>query len=456
MNSPRQNTTTRFNEQAAGERPARKLALRWLSPGAQRSVQWLEGAKLLIGRAADADIVLDASGVSRRHAELHRQGPIYAIRDLGSTNGTHVNGSACAHSGLSEGDVIRLGSMVGVVARLDPTRGQRDSAEPAPGSVFGPDLASSLDELTRVADSDLPVMIWGETGVGKECVARALHTLSGRSGAFHAVNCAALPPALAEAELFGHRRGAFTGAEQAAQGHLRAAQGGTLLLDELADLPMPVQAKLLRALQERVVTPLGETRGVPIDVRFVAACQSLPSELVADGRLRQDLHARLNGLTLEVPPLRQRRADIAVLFGYFLTRQCGGRPPLVDAELLESLLLYAWPSNVRELELLTRRLLVLHGAQPLLRRAHLPEEVRAPRSASASTDSGLLGRREHDLRAFAAALRQTKGNVTQAAASVGISRQRAYRLLGKQSVEAVMGGAAAAAAADESDESRQH
>jgi transcriptional regulator with PAS, ATPase and Fis domain len=436
MSSPPQNTTTRLKGSATADERPRKTALRWLSFGAPSTYQLLEGATLTLGRAANADVVVDASGVSRQHAELRRQGPIYALRDLGSTNGTYVNGVRVEHSGLSEGDVVRFGSMVALVSRIEPeSLALPDVVELAPDVLIGPSFSSQLEELRRIAPSDLPVLIWGETGVGKECVARAIHLLSGRSGPFHAVNCAALPPALAEAELFGHRRGAFTGAEQAGLGHLRAADGGTLLLDELPDLPESVQAKLLRALQERCVTPLGDTRCVPVNLRLVAACQQSPTDLVQAKRLRQDLVARLNGLTLEVPPLRRRRADVAVLFGHFLNRHSGGRAPAVEADLLESLLLYDWPSNVRELELLTRRLLVQHGHSPILRRSHLPSELRPPVRVARQPDEKQVQRREHDRRLFADELRRHDGNIARAAAGAGISRQRAYRLLGKQSVE---------------------
>jgi transcriptional regulator with PAS, ATPase and Fis domain len=324
--------------------------------------------------------------------------------------------------------------MVGVVTRLDLGRFAEAAREVAPGSWFGPGLASELDQLERIAKSDLPVVLWGETGVGKERMARALHVLSGRSGAYHGINCAALPAALAEAELFGHRRGAFTGADQAGLGHLRAAHEGTLLLDELADLSLPLQAKLLRALQEKSVIPLGETRPFPIDVRIVAACQAPLADLVAQERLRPDLAARLNGLSIEVPPLRQRRLDVAQLLGYFLATYSGGRPPEVEPELLESLLVYGWPGNVRELELIARRLLVLHSHEPVLRLAHLPPELARKPSGPPSTLPPAADRREHDERAFARELRQNGGKIAPAALAANISRQRAYRLLGERSV----------------------
>jgi DNA-binding NtrC family response regulator len=406
------------------------LVIRWVA--ASHACSLLTGSQLTLGRGADADLRLDSTGVSRRHAELVRQGPVFSVRDLQSRNGTFVNGRRIEHAALSEGDVLRLGDSIGVVARVEPERANEPPVE-LDGALFGPDLAEQLAQIRVIAPSDLPVVVLGETGVGKESAARALHSLSGRCGPFHAVNCAALPTGLAEAELFGYRKGAFSGADGASVGHLRAAQGGTLLLDELAELPLATQAKLLRVLQEKQVTALGETRPTALDVRIVSACQQPLAELVAVKRLRQDLAARLAGTTLELKPLRARRSDIGYLFGYFLRKLSGGRPPRVDVRLLERLLLYGWPNNVRELSLLTQRLLVLHGQEPLLKQALLPEVFgrsegaeQEPRSLSAPPPAD---RNEHDLRALRDALRACDGNISRAAAKIGISRQRAYRLL---------------------------
>lgn len=218
-------------------------------------------------------------------------------------------------------------------------------------------------------------MILGETGTGKEGVAHAMHEWSARKGPFVAVNCAALVPTLAEAELFGYRRGAFTGAERASSGFFRAAQGGTLLLDEVTDLPESVQAKLLRALEQREISPLGESVPVRIDVRVLAGTQIPLAKMVEERRFRGDLCARLDGLTIRLPPLRERKQEIPYLFTHFLRLHSGGRPPDVEPRLVEQLCLYDWPFNVRELDLLARRLLVLHGHEELLRRSHLPEQI---------------------------------------------------------------------------------
>jgi transcriptional regulator with PAS, ATPase and Fis domain len=249
------------------------------------------------------------------------------------------------------------------------------------------------------------------------------------------VNCAALPLAIAEAELFGYRKGAFTGAERASGGYFRSADRGTLFLDEILDLPLPLQAKLLRAIEHREVQPLGEPEPVSVDLRIVCATQEALASAVQERRFRADLHARLDGLTVVLPPLRERREDIVPLFLRILGEQRGERPAAVDAKLLEALLLYDWPLNVRELVLLARRLLAVHGHEPVLKRAMLPERMIGGEPAAAATSaqpSSIARSPTQDEVAFEEllrALRQTAGNVSRAAAALGISRSRAYRLL---------------------------
>jgi two-component system response regulator FlrC len=278
-----------------------------------------------------------------------------------------------------------------------------------------------------------------------------MHEWSGRKGPFVAVNCATLVPTLAESELFGYRKGAFTGAERASTGHFRAAQGGTLLLDEVADLPEAVQAKLLRALEQNEILPLGESSPVPIDVRVLAATQIPLSILVAERYFRADLCARLDGLTIRLPPLRDRRQEIPFLLLHLLRMHSGGQPPEVEPRLVERLCLYDWPFNVRELDLLVRRLLVLHGKAPVLRRSFLPEHILNRPASAAKAPTGSFpppsvggaptsppaqntpeyhrARRDRELSQLGEALRAHNGSVARAAAAVGISRQRAYRLM---------------------------
>ncbi len=395
------------------------------------------GARSVVGRDEACDCALEGNEVSRRHAEFRVDGPLVAVRDLDSRNGVFVNGERIDDAPVAVGDVIRCGEWIGVLAADPP--GAPAFGELTPGWFGGAALAAAVEPLRQLS-VDLPVVVQGETGTGKEGTARALHAWSGRKGAFVAVNCAALPAELAESELFGHRKGAFTGADQASPGLIRAADGGTLFLDEILELPAALQAKLLRVLEERRVRPLGETRDIAVDIRVVTATQESLADAVASRRFRADLHARLDGLTVVLPPLRARREDIASLFLEFVRQQSGGRPPAIEPKLIEALCLYDWPLNVRELVLLARRLLALHGHERALKKLHLPERVLAPLERDGGESSPISpaapDRRvrratddQSEFEALVGALRSAEGSVAKAAALVGISRARAYRLI---------------------------
>jgi DNA-binding NtrC family response regulator len=285
-----------------------------------------------------------------------------------------------------------------------------------------------------VATTDLPIVIQAETGAGKEGAARAIAAWSARPGPFVAVNCAALPETLAEGELFGYRRGAFSGAERAHPGFLRAAHGGTLLLDEIADLPLPIQAKLLRAVEQQEVVPLGESEPVAIDVRFLAAAQGPLRRAVEENRFRGDLLARLDGLTVQLPPLRARVEEVPYLFGKLVEQHCGATaPPRLDPRLVERLCVHDWPFNVRELALLVRRLLAQHPHATVLDLGMLSDNLR-PGEIPAEPPSAARPEEERpdpDHAALLFALRAARGNVKRTAAALGISRGRLYRLMEK-------------------------
>jgi transcriptional regulator with PAS, ATPase and Fis domain len=402
----------------------------------------MQTGKKVVGRDEACDTILEGTEISRRHAEFRVDGPMLAVRDLDSRNGVFVNGVRKGDAPLGPGDVVRCGEWIGVAVADEDPSGVR---EIVPGWHGGPTLLAVIAPA-RAAGADLVLVLQGETGTGKEGLARAVHGWSDRRGPFVSVNCAALPPHLAEAELFGYRRGAFTGADRSSPGFFRAAHGGTLFLDEVLDLPADVQPKLLRALQEREVQALGETTPIAVDVRLIAAAQEPLANAVKAGRFRTDLQARLDGLTIVLPPLRERRDEIAPLFREFLRQHAGGRPPEMDPKFVEALCLHEWPLNVRELLALARRLLVLHGHEPMLKRAHLPEEFVAsgretsqpliagapPSEEPARGAEGRVRRSLDDDSEFAAlvaALRANRGSVAKAARAIGVSRARAYRLL---------------------------
>jgi two-component system response regulator AtoC len=240
----------------------------------------------------------------------------------------------------------------------------RDQVERGWGEFIGrsPKMRELYELIRQVAPARSSVLIAGETGTGKELVARAIHQASGRGGLFVPINCAAIPADLLESELFGHQKGAFTGAHRDRMGKFELSSGGTMFLDEVAEMPLGLQAKLLRVLQEETVERLGAQRAIRVDLRIVAATNRDPQQAVDDGAMRQDLFFRLNVVRVDVPPLRERREDIQSLAGHFLQKYSSelGRPvPRLTEAVIQSLMAYSWPGNVRELENLMERASVL-------------------------------------------------------------------------------------------------
>ncbi|WP_271202025.1 sigma-54-dependent Fis family transcriptional regulator [Methylopila turkensis] len=303
-----------------------------------------------------------------------------------------------------------------------------EPARPEEGPAFDAVTRADLARAARLVDGDVPVLIRGETGAGKEVFARAVHALSRRADrAFVAVNCAALPETLIEAELFGYEEGAFTGARRAgSKGLLREADGGVLLLDEIGDMPLGLQARLLRALQERAVTPLGGTRPHPIDVRLVSATHQDLAAMVADGRFRADLYYRIAQYAFELPAFRQlpdRRAALAALWA---TLPTGGRR--LAPETVERMAAFAWPGNHREIVGAMRAMIALSEPGETVGPDLLPPAARDAGSvaapASAPAEGGLDAARQA---AIDAALAAAGGNVAEAARRLGVSRSTLYR-----------------------------
>ena len=326
--------------------------------------------------------------LSGTHARLAREGDGFVLRDAGSTNGTWVDGRPVPPEGLRlrDGELIEIGHTLLLFRAAAPQRpmdqSDLDGAQLDPGNTGLVTLSSALqvehERLATIARSSVPVVIGGETGAGKEVVARALHVLSGREGPFVAVNCGAIPRTLVESELFGHRKGAFSGATEERLGLFRSADRGTLLLDEIGDLPLDAQAALLRVLQEGEVLSVGATRPVKVDVRVLAATHRDLAALVHGGQFRADLLSRIAGFTVRLPPLRERPEDLGLLVASLLKRVAGDAAAHVrfTCEAGRALARHRWPLNVRELEQCLRAALVLAGTQPV-DLAHLPEAVRA-------------------------------------------------------------------------------
>jgi DNA-binding NtrC family response regulator len=420
----------------------------------ERFVPLGEG-KLTLGRDAACSVKLEGALVSRVHASIRHAGTSHVLTDENSRNGTRRNGEAVTEATLHDEDVVRIGDWVGSVLRLPRSIVQSGSlfSEPSAGIVAGPRTQELWRRLRVLAPSRVPVLLVAPTGCGKEVLARELHHESGRSGPFIAQNCAAMPDSLVEAQLFGHTKGAFTGATAAAGGLFGDADGGTLLLDEIADLSLVQQAKLLRVIEERAVVPLGATKPRSVDVRLLAASQVPLHERVAQGRFRGDLLARLAGATLEVPALDARREEIPRLFARLFSA-AGADPARLQPPLVEKLCLLHWPFNVRQLRLLAESMALLHPTGPL-NAAELDDVLSTntsivapapPPGARAEGAGATLGRPEnpqqlghrraawlarHQAQAdlLEAAVRRHAGNVSSAARELGISRQRAQRLI---------------------------
>lgn len=343
-------------------------------------------------------------------------------------------------------DLKDLRALVDQALRLGPPEEQDDSRE-----LLGRSTAIKVlrDRITKIARSRAPIAITGESGVGKELVARTIHRQGPRSdGPFVPVNCGAIPRELVESELFGHERGSFTGAVAEKEGLFTAADGGTLFLDEIAELPTDMQVKLLRAIQEKRIRPVGATAEVPIDIRLLSASHRNLETEVAEGRLRHDLYYRINVIDLHVPPLRERTEDIAPLSASILTRLArdhGREPPELTDKALEALRTYSFPGNVRELEnILERALTMQEGPTIQPGDLHLPAPGSArtvsPEATSTMVDSEPVGDgdesasldsrlEEEQRRVLIETLEQHRWNRARSARALGLTyRQLRYRL----------------------------
>jgi two-component system response regulator AtoC len=375
--------------------------------------------EMWIGRDAECEISLPHERISRRHARLI-VGAEVAIEDLGSTNGVRMGGARLAPNApqpIPIGESVRIGPFTLLLLAGTSTTSGDESTPRAALVVRDPTLAGKTEVLERVAKHDVSVLIQGETGTGKEVLARTLHELSGRDGEMVAINCAALSGALLESELFGHEKGAFTGATRTKTGLLEVAGQGTALLDEIGDLPLELQGKLLRALESRQVYRVGGVQPISLRARVLAAThRDLPDE-VARGTFRQDLYFRLNGISLVVAPLRERRSAIAVLAAEFLGRAAKRLTPKALAVLTE----HDWPGNVRELRLVLDRAALLAGDGPILP-AHV---LLAPARAAGETEE----------RRFVALAREHKGNASAIARALNTSRSQVRRLAARYGVD---------------------
>jgi transcriptional regulator with GAF, ATPase, and Fis domain len=446
-----QNRTTEVPKasRAIGTRPV-AAELHVVHPPDLRATIVLGEATVTLGRQSDDDAAppLLHTLVSRKHfaVEWDPVRRLHTGMDLGSSNGSAVDGiPANVKLALRDGSVIRVGPVLLVYdapAKFPAADPPEVSREAIPGRAAA--TRQLREEVARAAPDPSPVLLTGATGTGKELIAREIHRLSGRAGKLVAVNCAVLNPQLVESQLFGHVKGAFTGAHGEQEGLFRAAEGGTLLLDEIGELPLELQPKLLRALQEKEVSPVGGTRTVKVDVRVIAATNRDLASLVESGGFRRDLYARLALWEIRVPSLQRRRADLLPWLERLHARWRSERGlseqrlPELDSEAAEALLLREWSDNLRGVDRLVHALAEVAGAGQPLARGDLPAWLwadppreapaareEAPAPAVATPPAPPIPSREE----LAAVLAQNGGSIRATARHFARDRRQIYRWL---------------------------
>jgi two-component system, NtrC family, response regulator GlrR len=422
---PSQGETARL-EELAGEVRWRRFRIT-VSGGPQHGMEAIsDGAELGIGTARGNQLVLTDDAVSRHHCVVtHGERGVW-LRDLESTNGTRVGGLRVGSVRLKSGTVFTVGRTTLRFERLADEVKETLSRAPSFGPLLGKSAAMRriFAMLPRIAQSDTTVLLEGETGTGKTLIAAAVHDASPRaSGPFVVVDCGALTPTLVESHLFGHARGAFTGAESSRTGAFEEASGGTIFIDEVGELPLGVQPKLLRVLEQREVTPLGKTRPTPVDVRVVAATNRDLREEVNRGGFRADLFYRLAVVRLLVPPLRDRPEDVEQLVRFFHAEIAPDAAPL-PAELVELWKGQRWSGNVRELRSAIERAVLLGDAAR--------EPGAAPPSSFREAKERII---ESFERAYVTELvAQHGGNLSQAARAARMDRNHLRELLRRYGV----------------------
>ncbi|MCA9669951.1 MAG: sigma 54-dependent Fis family transcriptional regulator [Myxococcales bacterium] len=399
-----------------------------------------------VGSARWNELMLDSSAVSRHHLRIKITPDGFQITDLDSTNGTWL-GAVRLQQALVQGAVdLKLGD---TMLRLLPLS-EEEEVPITIGTEFGglvgksPTMRELFRKLEAIARQDVTVLIDGETGTGKELVARELHNHSPRAeGPFVVVDCGAIPPALVESELFGYTAGAYTGATESRAGPFEEAERGTIFLDEIGELPLELQPKLLRVLERKEVKRVGEHHHRAVDVRIIAATNRDLARLVNSGAFRGDLYYRLAVVSLSLPPLRQRAEDLDLLIANMWPDVCGvsGATPNFDPETLAMLTRHPWPGNVRELRNVLERISVFPDAPPNLDSSTDPARVTAPlhtRSEESQISDLVLdamplrqARAMFERRYLARLLEANSGNVAEAARHAGIDRVHLYRLIKK-------------------------
>ncbi len=412
--------------------------------------------EIIVGRGAERGATRQTNGgitrlmvripgrsMSSTHARISLADGTWVLEDARSTNGSFVNGMRITRTVLQDADVIELGHTIFLLRGALPTPQATvpllDSADSSPThsamTTLLPSLFAEYATLTGLARSELPILLLGDTGTGKEVLARAVHELSGRAGPFIAVNCGALPPNLVESQMFGHTKGSFSGAGRDEPGIVRSADHGTLLLDEVGDLPLSAQPALLRTLQEREVVPVGGVRPTRVDVRVIAATHQPLERLMQEDRFRRDLFARLDGHRFRLPSLRDRREDLGLIVADIL-RSSPDSTLRLTAQAGVAMTMYEWPFNIRELVQRMKRAQLLAQDAPVSP-THLalsldPSDCasrRPPATTALSAEDAL--RREVLQR-----LKEHGGNISDVARAMGKARTQIHRWLKRFGIDA--------------------
>lgn len=419
--------------------------------GLELVVDGTQPSRLLIGTSPACALRLTDRQVSRRHAAIDVTADGLRLTDLGSTNGTRANGMLVFDAILSHGDTLRLGDDLLRIELAAPMAEHPMRAALRFGRVIGasPEMRRLFPLCEKLAASDVPLVIEGETGTGKELLAESIHEESPRAdGPFVVFDCTTVAANLLESHLFGHDRGAFTGASSSRRGVFEMAEGGTLLIDEIGELDPALQSKLLRAIERRDVQRLGSEKSIRVNVRVIAATRRDLDREVQAGRFRDDLLYRLAVARVELPPLRQRRGDIPILARYFWERLGGVEAQPLPDDLMQRFEAYDWPGNIRELHNAIARRLALGDLAPAVPASpssppppvageRAPGAARDVLSETLAMDLSFPAARQRVMDAFESAyvervLAKHNGNVLRAAASSGIARRYFYLIKARQ------------------------
>ena len=431
--------TKRIPVQGGKEFPFRSGKLVVVSGTDLQKAFAIEGKEVTIGSQGDNHCVLTDPTVSRHHAVIEETGEGYVLRDLGSTNGTYLSGILIKEAHLEYGSIIALGNTRLQFVPLEERVEILPSEEHYFGDVFGGSLEMRriFSMLKKISPSDITVTIEGETGTGKELVARAIHSHSQRAkGPFMVIDCGSISKNLIESELFGHEKGAFTGATQTRRGAFEMADGGTIFIDEIGELGLEMQPKLLRVLEQREVRRVGGNEVFKVNVRVVAATNRDLASEVQKGRFREDLFYRISVVRIHLPPLREKGEDIPLLAQQFareLSEQYrSGGDVAVSAEALEILRHYYWPGNVRELKNVITMAMAMGNDEVLQLRDFIMPLSSEGRLRAPSLDS-LIGKtlEEIEKAAIMKTLKAHGGNKSVAARVLGIAYSTLYEKIKK-------------------------